>query len=247
MTAAVPGTGGPGTPEVAGFLDVLNPRNLLRAFTVRQMKDRAGTVGSRGVGPVLRDIQGAAPTARVHVVGHSYGARVLLNAVARPEGAPLPRPVDSMLLLQPAVNHLCFAASLPGRPGTPGGYRNAIERVRLPILSTFTPHDFALTKVFHLALSREKDLGEIAVAAAGEPPNKFAALGGFGPRGELRSSRVATKLPRQDAAPGADDFYELGPGAPEVWALDGQASISGHGDVVSPTTAWALLNLVRAS
>ena len=238
---------GAGGPQAAGLLDVLNPRNLVRALTVRQMKDRAGTVGTRGVGPLLRDVQAAAPTARVHVIGHSYGARVLLNAVARPQGAPLPRPVDSMLLLQPAVNHLCFAPSLPGDAGSAGGYRSALDQVRLPILSTFSAHDFPLSKVFHLALCRAKDLGEIGIAGAGEPPSRFAALGGFGPRGEVPWRRTPTLLPAPGVAPRPEDFYDLGPGAPQVWALDGQGSISGHGDVTNATTAWALLNLVTAS
>jgi hypothetical protein len=152
-----------------------------------------------------------------------------------------------MLLLQPAVNHLCFSPSLPDQPGAVGGYRPALAQVRLPILSTFSPHDFPLTKVFHLALCRQKDLGEIGVAGAGEPPNRFAALGGFGPRGEVPFRRTPTLLPPPGVAPRPEDFYDLGPGGPEVWALDGAGSITGHGDVTNPTTAWALLNLVKAS
>lgn len=234
-------------PKAAGAFGTLSPRNILRALTVRQMKDRAGVVGARGVGPWIREAQLASETARFHLLGHSYGARVLLNAVARPEGAPLPRPVDSLLLLQPAVNYLCFANELPQRQGASGAYRNALTQVRLPILSTFSPHDFPLTKIFHLALCREKDIGDIAVGGPiAEPPNQYAALGGYGPRGEVPWQSTPTKLPKLPQ-PQDEDYYQLGPEAPRVWALDGTDSIRGHGDVISPTTVWALLNLVHAA
>jgi hypothetical protein len=238
---------GSGTPDAAGLVDVLqrlDPRQAIRLATVRQMKDRAGIIGTRGVGPLLRRLLDAAPAARVHLVGHSYGARVVLNAVSRPEGGPLGRQIDSMLLLQPAVNHLCFAAALPGKPGRAGGYRAALTQVKSPILSTFSPHDAPLTKVFHLALWRDSDLGDLGVAAAGEPPSKYAALGGFGPRGEVPWKEVRTKLPTQ-SPPSGDDFYDLRAEAPRVWALDGSLSIDSHGGVVNPSTAWALLCLVK--
>jgi hypothetical protein len=250
--------GGLGAPDAAGFLDKLNPRNLIRGLTVYQMKDRAGVVGSSGVGPLLRDLltadeaaRKASPPgraeARFHLVGHSYGARVLLNAASRPAGGALPRAVDSMLLLQPAVNHLCFSARLPDPPHAAGGNRAALEAVRLPILTTYSEHDVPLHDTFHLALRRGKDLGEAEVAAAGEPPSKYAALGGYGPRGEQVDWRsIPTKLPTDEPVTD-DDFYDLGPGAPRIWALDGRLSIHGHGDVVTPTTAWALVSLVRGS
>src|SRR5262249_17515892 len=48
------GAGG-GAPEAAG-LKGFDPRDLVRAFTVWQMKDRAGVVGSRGVAALLTDL-----------------------------------------------------------------------------------------------------------------------------------------------------------------------------------------------
>jgi hypothetical protein len=92
-----------------------------------------------------------------------------------------PRRVHSALLLQPAVSHLCFADAVPGTNHA-GGYRPALDRVERPIFSTFSDHDVPLTKVFHLALRRSEDLGEAQIAAGGEPPSVYAALGGFGPR-----------------------------------------------------------------
>jgi pimeloyl-ACP methyl ester carboxylesterase len=169
---------------------------------------------------------------RYHLVGHSYGARVLLAAITHPRGGPLSNLIDSLLLLQPAVNHLCFADRLPN--GHPGGFRQALDLVRQPILTTYTPNDFALHKVFHLALRRGKDLGEIEIAGD-EPPNEYAALGGYGPRGFADWGTVAIKDPPEP--------YDLGAGAPGVWAVNGSRTISGHGAVVNESTAWALCNL----
>ena len=70
-----------------------------------------------------------ATRAKIRLVGHSYGGQVVLSATCVPRS--LPRKVDSMLLLQPAVSHLCFAAEVPKRHGA-GAYRAALDRVRLP-------------------------------------------------------------------------------------------------------------------
>ena len=193
------------------------------------MKDRAGTVGFKGVGPMLQRLLTAGQQ-RTHLIGHSYGAKVVLSATAA--GNALPRPVTSMLLLQPAVSHLCFADQVPGT-SHPGGYRKVLTRVDQPILSTFSKHDFALTKLFHLALRRKSDLGEIKI---GGTPSKYAALGGFGPN-EAHEERIDIKtLPAS---------YNLGSNAPEVYGIKADQTIKGHGDISNLSTWWALYNLVR--
>jgi pimeloyl-ACP methyl ester carboxylesterase len=231
-------------PASAGALSFLDPRAIVRLATVLQMKDRAGTVGAVGVGPLLRDLLAAGEgTARVHLVGHSYGGKVVLAALCH---QPLPRPVNSLLLLQPAVSYLCFAAAVPDL-GRPGGYRTALERVELPIMTTFSARDFPLTRVFHLAVRRWSDLGEGPVAApAREPglpraalaPNRYAALGGYGPGGcsAGECSEIAMRAP--------GEHYDLGPDQPRLLALRGDDYIADHGDVGIPATWWALLNQV---
>jgi len=219
-------------PQAAGFLDKLNPRNLVRGLTVWKMKDRAGRVGVNGVGPALQAMLHAtdgSPT-RFHLIGHSYGARLLLAALV-----DQPRPVNSLLLLQPAVNHLCFADQLPD--GRAGGFKPALANVGQPIMSTFSAKDMPLHDTFHLALRRGKDVGEIELAAD-EPPSRYAALGGYGPRGLDDWKEVAIKDPV--------DRYELGAAAPEVWAIRGDRRIEGHSDVINDATAWALYNLAEA-
>ena len=224
-------------PEAAGFLNKLNPRNLFRGLTVWLMKDRAGTVGASGIAPVLTELLAATSKKRTrfHLVGHSYGARLLLVGITKSGRDGMPRPVDSLLLLQPAVNHLCFADRLSN--GRPGGFRDVVAHVNQPIMSTFSSHDFPLSKTFHLALRRGKDLGEVQIAAD-EPPSEYAALGGYGPRGFDRWKEVAIKDPL--------DTYELGETAPEVWAVNGSRTIAGHGAVVNESTAWALFNLAKS-
>jgi hypothetical protein len=222
-------------PEAAGFLDRLDPRTLFRGMTVWQMKDRAGAVGANGVAVLLTSTLGATSgETRFHLVGHSFGARLLLAAILQASHDGMPRPVDSLLLLQPAVNHLCFADALP--TGRPGGFREVLAQVEQPILSTFSSHDFPLGKTFHLALRRGKDLGEVEIAAD-EPPSEYAALGGYGPRGFDGWQEVTIKDPL--------DPYDLGDDAPEVWAVNGSARIAGHGAVVNEATAWALFNLAK--
>lgn len=221
--------------EAAGLFSKYDPRQLLRLFTVRKMKDRAGRIGFSGVGPMLDEIVATMPTLNVHVTGHSYGARVLLSAVC---SSTRPIAVSSMLLLEPAVSHLCFADAVPGT-GRPGGYRAALERVQMPILSTFSAHDFPLTRVFHLALNRSEDLGEAQIAAD-DPPSIYAALGGYGPRGvgQGRSEIVTVREP--------GDPYDLDADAPDIYGVDATRTISGHGAVSVPSTWWAQYCLTAA-
>ena len=68
-------------PRAAGLLGNLDPRNLLRMGTVWLMKDRAGKVGAHGVGPLVKHVLDETD-ARLHLVGHSFGARVVLSSLA---------------------------------------------------------------------------------------------------------------------------------------------------------------------
>lgn len=225
----------PSPPLTAGLGDLdlrrLHPRQLIRGTTVWMMKDRAGRVGTRGVGPLVADLL-EATGARVHLVGHSYGGKVALSALCAQR---FPRPVESALLLQPAVSHLCFSEDVPGL-NRPGGYRAALDprRCRQPLLTTFSARDVPLTRTFHLALRRRSDLGEVGVAGAA--PSRYAALGGFGPGGLDGEATVVPAAP-----PGAR--YPLGAGA-RVIGVEASSVISGHGDISNPSTWWMLLDQV---
>ncbi|MEM9598127.1 MAG: hypothetical protein AAGD06_27945 [Acidobacteriota bacterium] len=230
------GGGGPAEgPEAAGFLSALDPRKAIRVFTVYQMKDRAGRVGAAGVGPLVRDLKGASG-GRLHLIGHSFGAKVVLSALA--SGAlPGDGQVHSVLLLQPAVNGWCFAEDVDGE-GFSGRYRPVRHQVRLPILTTFTEHDAPLTKFFHLALRRKRDLGERGPDLAADAPSRYGALGGFGPQGLEPPEHLEIEMP----APGSP--YPLRRPGLEILALRGHHAIDGHGGIIHPHSAWALWSCV---
>ena len=218
-------------PETAG-LKGLDPRDLVRAFTVWQMKDRAGVVGSRGVAALLTGLL-EQPSPAVHCVGHSYGAKVILSAICAPRSGPAS--VRSVLLLQPAVSAQCFAPDAGGT-GRPGGFRAALERVQLPILSTFSAHDAALTRFYQWAMRRRQDAGEPEIAAAGPP--RYGALGGFGPGGLGGAADIIEV--RDPGTP-----YPLGPGPLRVHGVRATRTISSHGDVSNPSTWWMMQQLLH--
>ncbi|MCK0113170.1 hypothetical protein MWU75_13560 [Ornithinimicrobium sp. F0845] len=211
-------------PQTAGWLDKLNPRNVIRSATVLLMKDRAGRVGAAGVRTMLHGILAASEESRVHLVGHSYGAKVVLSALAH--GSAPSRQVESVLLLQPATSAKCFADASGGNRA--GGYRPALERSKQPIMTTFSRHDAPLTKLFHFAARRASDKREAVIAGA---PSEYAALGGFGPQDTSSVTVVDART--------APHRYDLP--TTEVLAIRADDVISGHGDVQNAATAWALL------
>lgn len=233
-------------PQAASFSwSDLDPRWIYRVATVYQMKDRAGVVGSLGVKPMLDAILAANPAddaahrTRLHLLGHSYGGKVMLSALCHNNQTGAPK-VDSLLLLEPAVSYLCFAANVDGR-GTPGGYVAAPGRVRQPILSTYSSADVPLTRFFHLALRRASDLGDQRIA--GVPPSRYAALGGFGPADGpgVTAVDIITDIP--------NTRYALAPGNAAIIGVNGSPDaagrgIHGHGDVSNPFTYWMLFNQV---
>jgi hypothetical protein len=216
-------------PVEAGRNPLTWVRDAVRATTVWLMKDRAGRVGGRGVADLLRMLADASGDSRIALAGHSYGSKVVLSALCN---GPAPsRSVDSVLLLEPALSCYAFTDNLDGHPG---GYRNAFDRSRLPIIATYSSHDVPLTRFFHLAVRRKSDLAEAVIA--GQPPSKFAALGGYGPQGV--EAEWIDMLAVGDPYPLTTPRRIIG--------LNGSKYIASHGAVETPETAWALLSQVQA-
>ncbi|MGW0749618.1 serine-threonine protein kinase [Streptomyces sp. NPDC002587] len=126
-------------------------KELLRQATYYRMKKRSGVVGERGLGPVLAELARQRPQLRVHLIGHSFGARLVSFSLrAVPDGA---RYVRSLTLLQGAFSHYAFCDRLPhdkGRGGALGGLQRKVDG---PVVACHSPHDTSL-RVFYPLASR---------------------------------------------------------------------------------------------
>ncbi|MFD9907790.1 serine-threonine protein kinase [Streptomyces sp. NPDC059063] len=142
----------PGAPELFGGLRKRlwhGAREILRQGSYYAMKRRAGAVGQLGLGPALGLLDGDVPGLRVHLIGHSFGARLVAYALrGMPAGA---RCVKSATLLQGAFSHYAFSARLPHDRSRGGALRGVPKRVDGPLVACHSRHDDALGMFYPLA------------------------------------------------------------------------------------------------
>lgn len=152
-----------GTPGAATFaLPRLwdGAHELLRQATYYAMKRRAGTVGERGLGRAIGQLAKAAPDVRVHLVGHSFGGRLVSFALrGLPEGV---RTVKSVTLLQGAFSHYAFAARLPHDARASGVLDGQQNRIDGPLVCCYSHFDAALGTIYPLASRMAGDSRTVA-------------------------------------------------------------------------------------
>ncbi|MET9902172.1 serine-threonine protein kinase [Streptomyces sp. NPDC006446] len=133
---------------------------LLRQATYYAMKRRAGTVGERGLGRAIGRLAAAAPDVRVHLVGHSFGGRLVSFALrGLPPGV---RTVKSVTLLQGAFSHYAFAARLPHDARASGVLDGQHNRIDGPLVCCYSPFDSALGTIYPLASRMAGDSRSVA-------------------------------------------------------------------------------------
>lgn len=110
-------------------------RNLLNLTTYYEMKNRAGLIGGSGAIGLLHDLKLENPDLKVHLIGHSFGGR-LVSAMARGNEKEPPLPVNSLHLLQAAFSHCGFGEAVD--PAPEGYFRPVLtqHRVSGPIPDT---------------------------------------------------------------------------------------------------------------
>jgi hypothetical protein len=167
------------------FSEVLTPlwhgaREVLRQAAYWAMKRRAGTIGRHGLGPALGEIGRSCPEVRVHLVGHSFGARLV--AYALPALEPGSETVRSVTLLQGAFSHYAFADHVPLDADEAGGLRDAQDRVAGPVVACWSSHDTALGVWYPLASRLTGDDASVLgpVHAAPAAPGGSATAGAPG-------------------------------------------------------------------
>lgn len=124
-------------------------REVLRQAAYYRMKHRAGIIGEAGLGPVLRALAEAAPGLRLHLVGHSFGGRLVSFALRALPSEP--GPVASVTLFEGAFSQYAFAGSVPHAPGHRGALDGLYRRIAGPLVACHSRHDTALGVFYPLA------------------------------------------------------------------------------------------------
>jgi hypothetical protein len=220
--------------SAAGLGDILSGIkgsfiHLLNYTTYYVMKDRAGTVGRTGVYQVLREVRDDFPTLKIHLMGHSFGGRLVTAATDGPIGKPSIRP-ETMTLLQAAFSHNGFAHLFDG---VHDGFFRAVvtgKKVVGPILITCSKQDSAVGIAYPIASL----LSGVTAAALGDKNDPF---GGIGRNGAQKTPESVDNelLP----APGQYSFTRG-----KLFNLNGDAIITGHGDICRDEIASAILQAI---
>lgn len=224
-------------------------RSLPSLGGYRRIRDRAHAMGTEGhAARVIAQLLGyldahrgdprAAPVLAnrggqyLHLVGHSFGCRLLCEAVqwaAAPPGgtlgwstpAPPGRPftVDSMLLLQMAAARDAFAATFTALAGAP---------LRGPVVATYSQHDRA-TGFWHLRAEKRAGIGYAGIGTAPAPVSG------------IRMRSTAEPYPHD-----ALDHRFVSVDAGEVF-VHGRGPAGSHSDHLRPESAHLLLSLADHS
>jgi hypothetical protein len=168
----------------------------------------------------------------LHLVGHSFGCRLVTSAVnALPGGDPL-RP-NTMTLLQGAFSHNGFAAQFDGV--NDGAFRQVVanKKVRGPILITHTRNDKAVGVAYPIA---SRIAGQTA-AALGDENDIY---GGMGSNGAQNQNTTPERVVGTLLDVGGGYPFAAGATSSTPYNLLADAFISGHSDIVKPQVAYAV-------
>src|SRR5262249_41066287 len=127
---------------------------LPRTLSFWVMKARARNFGETGGHELLTSLMATARSdVRFHLMGHSFGCIVLSAILCGESGSgKLPRPIDTLILVQGALSLWSYCAEIPFLPGLPGYFHPIVrdERVSGPIITTQSEHDLAVGRWYPL-------------------------------------------------------------------------------------------------
>ena len=179
--AAAMGVSAGGSPAL-GFLSgpIAAVATLLNQFAYFELKKRAGKIGAALAN--LLDDDGLADLQRLHLVGHSFGARLMTSASSAIKTSKL----YSLTMLQGAFSHNALGVDI--KPGMNGAYRNVIDAAKVSgrIVITHTWNDQAVGVFYAIASRASNDIaaGLVRVTDAFGGANDIH--GGMGANGALR-------------------------------------------------------------
>ncbi|MFC6065818.1 hypothetical protein [Streptomyces ochraceiscleroticus] len=206
-------------------------RELLRQGAYYAIKRRAGTVGQLGLGPVLGRLPGEAAELRVHLAGHSFGARLVSYAL---RGLPPDaRHVKSVTLLQGAFSHYAFCAELPHDRTLAGTLDGVQDRIDGPLVCCYSRHDEALRTFYPLASKLAGDSASFLGLFDRWGANGFDGIQAVP---GTRRVRLGEELPTSPGCVNVDASAVVRRGAPPAGA---------HSDICHPQLARVILEAGR--
>jgi hypothetical protein len=232
------GAGGGGAAGLGDFFQGVKAaaNRLLNFLTYYEMKRRAGLVGKTGVADALRQVHEGMPRLKLHLVGHSFGGR-LVTAAADALGPKVPP--ATLTLLQAAYSHNGLAANFD-RKNHDGFFRAVLapqRKVSGPILITCTKNDTAVGIAYPLASRLSGD----AASALGDRNDPYGGMGRNGAQRLEPGTEIDTTFSFLDPV-GAQYAFR-----PRVYNLNADEFIKGHSDIVKDEVAYALLRAVSTT
>jgi predicted alpha/beta hydrolase family esterase len=213
-----PATGG--AAGIFGFLSKAKAAamNVLNFTTYYEMKARAGKVGANGVAKLIDSLP--AHVQRIHLVGHSFGGRVVTAAAA----SSTTDRIRSMSLLQTAFSHHGFSRRKKGF------FRAVVDnkRVNGPIVVTHSVKDKAVGVAYPMASRLNGD----TTSGLGDKNDKFGGIGRNGAQQMEAGEVVEGKMLATGGA------YRFEPGV--IFNLEANDLIPGHSDITGKEVAHAI-------
>lgn len=213
----------------AGLVEILSgfkaaAMNILNFTTYYEMKTRAGSVGENGVAPLIDKL--ASQVQRIHLIGHSFGGRVVTATAANSKNDK----IKSMTLLQAAFSQNGFSKS------ETGFFRRVVDnqRIKGPILITHTRNDRAVGFAYPLAsrISGDKTM------AFGDKDDVFGAIGRNGAQKMEDDETVDGQL----LPVGANYAFQAG----KFFNLEASDFIKGHSDVTGKEIGYMVSKVLAA-
>lgn len=218
--------------------------SILNQATYYEMKARAGAVGAA----VAALLGTPPPGVRVHLIGHSFGAR-LVSAICA--NAPVLSPA-SLTLLQGAFSHNGLGSGEyrgRGGAGRDGAFRAIVaeHRVSGPIVVTHTHRDSAVGFFYAVAsaLSGEASAAWGLERVIGGPTDRHGGMGANGARSLLDGEGEAHIATLTGDAVALGDTGTIAFAGGRVHNVLADAIVADHNDVANPQVAALVWAAVR--
>jgi pimeloyl-ACP methyl ester carboxylesterase len=200
-------------------------RRLLNVTSYYTMKERSGKVGKDGLAPLLEKVSEAAGPPRLHLAGHSFGARLVTATAAKTDA-----PIASMSLLQGAFSARGFSEDAE----PPGAFRGVLDGPLVgPGIVTHTHNDKAVLLAYAVA-SRLAGQASAGIGDANDP------YGGLGANGAVATDRVI-----KDVLADAQHRYTFTKA--RLHNLRADRFVAHHGDVRNVEVANAVLQAMLSA